>query len=179
MHKIIQITAPHLSRPGQVLWGLDPFERLQAAFRGRQKGKAAAQIAAQRASVAKSSEEGSSAPGAPPMPGMPGKPCRGECLTEAMKAANEFTESLVGMDPIYRRTAEPAFYAILAASTGVDVAASVVQGNSKPFKITEAPKGGSKVTRKSLKRRRVKKIKPMKTIKRKPRRKSKRIHNIK
>ena len=33
MHKIIQITDPHLSRPGQVLWGLDPFERLQAAFK--------------------------------------------------------------------------------------------------------------------------------------------------
>ena len=32
MHKITQITDPHLSRPGQVLWGLDPFERLQAAF---------------------------------------------------------------------------------------------------------------------------------------------------
>ena len=33
MHKIIQITDPHLSRPGQVLWGQDPFERLKAAFK--------------------------------------------------------------------------------------------------------------------------------------------------
>ena len=33
MHKKIRITDPHLSRPGQVLWGLDPFERLQAAFK--------------------------------------------------------------------------------------------------------------------------------------------------
>ena len=33
MQKIIQITDPHLSRPGQVLWGQDPYERLQAAFK--------------------------------------------------------------------------------------------------------------------------------------------------
>ena len=34
MHKIIQITDPHLSRLGQVFWGLDPYYRLKAAFKG-------------------------------------------------------------------------------------------------------------------------------------------------
>ena len=33
MYKIIQITDPHLSRPGQELWGLNPFERLEAALK--------------------------------------------------------------------------------------------------------------------------------------------------
>lgn len=32
MYKIIQITDPHLSRPGQELWGLNPFKRLEAAL---------------------------------------------------------------------------------------------------------------------------------------------------
>jgi len=33
MYKIIQITDPHLSRPGQELWGLNPFERLETALK--------------------------------------------------------------------------------------------------------------------------------------------------
>ena len=33
MYKIIQITDPHLSRPGQNLWSLNPFERLETAFK--------------------------------------------------------------------------------------------------------------------------------------------------
>jgi len=33
MYKIIQITDPHVSRPGQELWGLNPFERLEAALK--------------------------------------------------------------------------------------------------------------------------------------------------
>ena len=33
MYKIIQITDPHLSRPRQELWGLNPFERLEAALK--------------------------------------------------------------------------------------------------------------------------------------------------
>ena len=33
MYKIIQITDPHLSRPRQELWGLNPFERLETALK--------------------------------------------------------------------------------------------------------------------------------------------------
>ena len=32
MLKVIQITDTHLSEPGQTLWGMDPYKRLEAAF---------------------------------------------------------------------------------------------------------------------------------------------------
>ncbi len=110
------------------------------------------------------------------MPGMPGKPCRDECVDKAMAAANKFTQSIAGMDPIYRRTAILTFTGLLSAATGGPFSEGVVNALKGPIQVTSAPtEGGSN---KTLKRKRVKKTKPMKTIKRKPRRKSKRIHNI-
>ena len=143
--------------------------RIQAAFRGRSKGARAAAPAAAAA-----------APGMPPMPGMPGKPCRDECLTNVIKSAQEATENMAGRTPVERRDMRALMFAFLSAAAGTGITAADVGAMAHEQKTSMAPaSGGSRgKNKRTLKKKRVKKVKPMKTVRRRPRRKSKGIHKL-